>query len=76
MSRKTTYQQDSDFQDRLLDAISKIPPKNTLQAIRKMLEEVYPDWVLDWVSENFSPDHVFDNEKLSKWAKDNGYVKK
>jgi hypothetical protein len=28
-----------------------------------------------WVSENFSPEDVFDDRYLSDWAEENGYVK-
>lgn len=30
--------------------------------------------VLSWVNAEFEPDEVFDTEKLTKWAEDNGYV--
>lgn len=30
--------------------------------------------VLAWVNAEFEPDEVFDTERLTKWAEDNGYV--
>ena len=33
------------------------------------------EWVLEWVSYNFEPQDVFDEEELSAWAESNGYVK-
>lgn len=32
------------------------------------------DQILEYVSANFSPDDVFDEDVLAQWAKDNGYA--
>jgi len=33
------------------------------------------DEICDWLNENVSPSSVYDEETLSAWAEENGYVK-
>lgn len=30
--------------------------------------------ILDWVSENFTADEIWDEAEMKEWAQDNGYV--
>lgn len=32
-------------------------------------------YLLEWVRDNFTPDQVFDDDKLERWAEDNDYFK-
>ena len=69
---KTTTRQDKDFLDRLFRTISS---DYFMRAIRNVLDQD-TSWVLDWVTETFNVDEVFDETELNTWAEDNGYIKK
>lgn len=45
--------------------------------IKALLENISIDasFVLDWVSDNFIPEEVFEICYLEEWAEDNGYIK-
>lgn len=32
-------------------------------------------WVIQWASEEFSPEEIFDNDILDEWATSHGYTK-
>ena len=70
MKRSTTPQQDKDFQDKLFGAITANDALNSIKA----LLGIDSSWVLEWVVETFTPDDVFDDSDLSKWAENNGYT--
>lgn len=58
--------------------------KNTTSRQDRVFAELLKDnfdfyhdcgWVLDWVTDNFEPEDIFDLSVLDDWALDHGYVK-
>lgn len=59
--RNTTAAEDRDFRE---TAESSMDFKVTVEGAA--------DWVLEWVSENFTPAEVFGEKALRDWARENG----
>ena len=45
--------------------------------IEQFVREINLDtlFILDWVTDNFDPEDVFENDQLEDWALDNGFVR-
>lgn len=39
---------------------------------KKFIVEIFEDDIIEWISKNFNPEEVFDEDELFRWAKEKG----
>jgi hypothetical protein len=69
MSTKTSRAEDDSFASKLIDLFSRTDSGND-----SLFYNQDYSWVLEWVSDHFSPDQVFSQSDLREWAEDNGWL--